>query len=56
MVLGPEYLDRIKEDVSEKSQREARGIPQKACLVIFNDPCRARCLHCGGRHLWFYFV
>ena len=34
MVLGPEYLDRIKEDVSEKSAGEAR-YPRKACLVIF---------------------
>ena len=36
MVLGPEYLDRIKEDVSEKSAGEVARYPaKKACLVIF---------------------
>ncbi|MGG3280738.1 hypothetical protein [Paenibacillus solani] len=33
MVLGPEYLDRIKEDVSEKKAKEKlQGIQQQSLL------------------------
>lgn len=36
MVLGPEYLDRIKEDVSEKKAKEKlHGIRQQSLLQDF---------------------